>query len=102
MLERGDALAGQRVGARIAVVLRDGVAEFLVLELLEEGEQPLAADLRLGEEAGAGLVGRGFLGAAEGEELAHRRLLAGGHDAHAGLARARRHRRGAEDAATGA
>ena len=37
-----------------------------------------------------------FLDAREGEEAAHRGLLAGGEDAHAGLARAQRHRRGAE------
>ena len=52
-----DPLAGQRVGARVAVVLRDGVAEFLVLELLEEGDRALAADPGLGEEARAGRVG---------------------------------------------
>ena len=44
MLERGDALAGQRVGARIAIVLRDVHPEFEILEPLEEGERAAAAD----------------------------------------------------------
>ena len=56
--------------------------------------RPLIPALR--EEGDAGGVGGAFLDAAEGEELAHRRLLPGLHDAGAGVARSRRHRRGAE------
>ena len=60
--------------------------EFEILQPLEESEHALAADPGPAQEGGAGLVGARFLGAAEGEELAHRRLLAGRDDAHAGLA----------------
>ncbi len=96
MFQDGHPLAGQRVGAGVAVVLRDGEAELEVLDLLEEGQGALAADPGLGEETGTGLIGRGFLGAAVGEQFAHRRLLAGGEDAGAGFARAGSHRRRAE------
>ena len=48
------------------------------------------------EEGGAGLVGAASWVAGEGEELAHRRLLAGHDRCHAGIAGAGRHRRRAE------
>ena len=97
ILQPRDSLGVQRVGARVAVVLRDGEPELLVLEAAEESERAAAADPRVAQIGGAGLVGAVLLDSAEGEEAAHRRLLAGGEHAHAGLARAGRHRRRAED-----
>ena len=85
------------MGALIAIVLRNVHPELEVLEPLEEGERAAAAEAGAAEIGGAGGIGRGFLGARKSEEAAHRRLLARGHDAHAGFAGAHRDRRRAED-----
>ena len=50
----------------------------MILQPLEEGERAAAADPGAAEIGGAGLVGAVLLDAGEGEEAAHRRLLAGG------------------------
>ena len=84
------------MGALVAVVLRDAHAEFEILQPLEESEPAAPADPGAAEIGGAGLVRAVLLDAGEGEEAAHRRLLAGGDDAHAGLAAASRDRRRAE------
>src|SRR3546814_16759130 len=70
-----DALARQRVGAAIAVVLRNGEAIFLVLQLLEEFQAALARNPRLAEITRPGKVGGAFLRPRKGQALAHRRLL---------------------------
>jgi hypothetical protein len=79
-----------------SVVLRDGVAHFLVLQLLEEGERALAADARLAQEGCASLVGAGFLGADERVEFAGRRMTPRGHYARRRLAAAQCHGRRSE------
>ncbi len=91
-----DALARKRMGAVVAVFRINPDPELLVLELLEELEASLAGDTGRGKIFGARKVGSRFLGPAKGHEAAHRRLLAGRQDSHAGLACARRHRSGAQ------
>ena len=91
-----DALARERMGAAVAIVLRDGEAIFLVLQLLEEFQAPPPADPGGVEIARAGKVGGAFLRAGKGEEAAHRRLLAKAHDAHARFRPARGDRGRAE------
>ena len=97
LIENGDALAVERVGAGVAVFLRDVHPEFEVQQPLEESERAAAADPGAGEDRRSGLVRAIFLDSGEGEEAPHRRLLAGGDHAHAGLARAGRDRRRAEE-----
>ena len=74
------------------LVLRDGVAEFLVLQLLEEIDVAASGNPRRVEVGGARLVGARFLLAGEGQHLADRRALAEAEQRHAGIARARRDR----------
>ena len=83
----GDARRRQRVGARIFIVLRDGEAKLLTLQLAKEGNTALARNPGLRQEHGAGLIGAAFLIAGEGEELALRRCGAQSQNRHAGFAR---------------
>ena len=62
--QRRDALAVHRVGALVAIVLRDVHPEFEILQALEEGDAAAAADPGAAEIGGAGLVGAVFLDAA--------------------------------------
>ncbi len=89
------------MGAAIGllVVLLDAIAEFEILELLEKGEAAAPADPRFRQILRARGVGGRFLGAAESQIFAERGLLARHHDAHAGVAAARRDRRRAEQQA---
>ena len=96
LLERLDAVGVERVGPGVIILVDDAEAIFLVLQFLEELERALAADPGGGEIMGAGEIGARFLGAAERKEIGLRGLLARRHDAHPGLARARRHGRGAK------
>ena len=97
LLQSGDALARQRVGAVVAVLGVDREAIFLVLQLLEEFEAALAADPRRRRDIWR-RPGRRELSWArvKARKLAQRRLLPGHHDAHAGVARAGGDRQRAE------
>ena len=80
------------MGPVVAVLREDREAILLVLQLLEEFQAALATHPGLAEVGCAGQVGSRFLGAAEGEIGAQRRLLTGRDDAQAGIARANRDR----------
>src|SRR3546814_12904359 len=84
----------------VAVGLRDGEAVFLVLQLAEEIQRSLAGNARLVEKACARLIGRAFLRAGKGAELAHRRLLTARHDRHCRIWRSEERRVGNECVST--
>ena len=75
------------------------VAVHLRSELVEEAEHAFAADPGTVDETHARRIGRGLLDPAEGEIFADRGALAHHQQAGARLARARRHRCGAEQQA---
>ena len=77
-LQIGDTVAGQRVraGKGGLFLLAVAVADFEVLQLLEELDAALAGDPGLGQVTYAGGIGRGFLRPAESQERAHGGLLA--------------------------
>jgi hypothetical protein len=89
VLQIGQAVGRHRVGGiefRIGIA-GEAVAEFLVLQLLEEIERTAPGNPRLGEILRPGRVGLGFLRATEREVAAQRRLLPGHEHAKAGVGR---------------
>ena len=75
------------MGARIFIVLRDGEAKLLTLQLAKEGDAALARNPGLRKEYGASLISTAFLIACEGEKLALCRCGAQSQNRHAGFAR---------------
>ena len=90
-LQQIDAVAvGRVIGDKVLVVVSRPCV--VVREFLEHFHHAASRLMGGAEESLPHLVGGGFLHTAEGEELRHRGLLAELDRAHAGLARAHRHR----------
>ena len=71
------------------VGLAVAITKLAVQQLAEKGQRTAAGNARFGEVFGSRKVGRSFLRTGEGEEFAHRRLLAERHDPRRSFSRAR-------------